>query len=104
MQWALRLRVLGGDFEYPKIAGFQEVFAQTQRCQRSSTQGHERKKRDDEAVAILKRTALMDRVQLLCTIHEFHAERVELVAGHEMKSCRSGRRFCCQALRDRQQP
>src|SRR5258707_1346662 len=74
------------------------------RCRRSSTQGHERKKRDDEAVAILKRTALMDRVQLLCTIHEFHAERVELVAGHEMKSCRSGRRLGCQALRDRQQP
>src|SRR5262249_12467423 len=56
-----RLHVLRGDFKHPEIAGFQEVFADTQRRQRPSSQGCERKKRDDEAVAVPKCIAFMVR-------------------------------------------
>src|SRR5262249_33290859 len=55
-----RLHVLRGDFKPPEIAGFHEVFADTQCRQRPSSQRCDRKKRDDEAVAVPKCIAFVD--------------------------------------------
>ncbi len=72
------------------MSGSQEVVADAQGSQRASTQRYEGQKGDDETVAIPKCIHFADGVCCLCTIHELYTQRIELIAGQEMKSPRFG--------------
>jgi hypothetical protein len=64
------------------------VFSDAQRRQRASAQGNDRKKSDNQAMAIFECVRLGDALARVRTgrgmIHKLHAQRIEPLTGDEM--------------------
>ena len=84
------------------------VLADPQRRERSSTQRNERQQEYDKPVSVLERTVLRDRLVRSCGpncgIHQFEPERIQTIAGDEMRFASAGFRLASNALGGVQQP